>query len=479
LSRIRKSVVLLIIVLAPTGVISTAGGRVGCDQPHFPNSILNIILGEYEPAAPPPDKHGGIQSEHGSIQRDTNHILSVHPARLSADQGWSGATKPARTPPFIRHSAQRLAWLAEFDILLRSLHDGISVIAAFSDGSPGACRSDELLEALKGSSRPPPSVLTMTGRIYQEADDLLFQTKVRSAQYRDGTFRDSDKVTTYIKHQNGREFVFSAPVFEGEIVFPARFLTYRDLAQIERHYDQAARVYARKGGRRSRTIRLDSDEGFAYRIRRIDPDGWIEIVHRDGGQTVWMKTNIEVGNNLHRTFPELDFLQGLSAYMIVRSGAGATSIGHAAAVAFKAYLASAVNDPTATRSLALQIAGGAIVFSERGAKEGWRKAQKHFRRAMEVDNSNPDAINLLSVSELALCCSGDNGPSEESAVNIIGQLQDVIALRPNDPSALRNLQLFYDYLSQFSDDAFILRMNPREARDRVRKARAAIGQTDD
>jgi hypothetical protein len=152
------SVTLLLLGLATITTCATADTNTPCEAPFvFPDSAVNVLILPYELA--------------GS---------GVH----NPDAKWDGS-----------EAARDLTWALARDTVLSARYDGLGVITVLpKHATEGVvegeeCTADAIVSRLisrggedKYAPQPGQAFVIMTGLLYQEADDLFLQTKLRSVR---------------------------------------------------------------------------------------------------------------------------------------------------------------------------------------------------------------------------------------------------------------------------------------------------------
>jgi hypothetical protein len=465
-SNTLVSVFFAFVLLVSTNPPSGAGGSAPCeDTLYFSRSPLNVVLGQYE-----------LASDH-AVVRDQNEIVD----EKSVEERFENDSAA-------RETAQRLTWLINLDLFLNAHFGGFSV-AALHEGikykDEYDCSSDAILRKIMRRYRPATgkSIVFLTGQIYQEKDTILFRSQLRPGRVADGRFNERDDLVFRMARPGSAALTLAAPVLNGEVVFSPRLVSAANMKQIEQSFVKSSFTYPQKGGGKPEQIRQEQPDDYdsrgplVFSVEQIETDGWMRIGIRGTNSTRWIKSDAETSILLRQTFPELFFLQGVSAYLIARSGtlppASISNLRRSVKNSFSSYLdLSKGKDSGGQRSAALIIRGAASVAIGEATAAGWNEARAEFLEAISIDPENSTARNLAVIAELALCCANGNVPAKEVVDRITEQFQAILTRRPSDQYALKNLQLFFDYLdsSNLTPDRSYAR-----DRDQVKMVRRTLG----
>jgi hypothetical protein len=370
--------------------------------------------------------------------------------------------------------ATKIAWLTELDSWHQPTYGSLGVVAHVYQ-----CEPDDVLRGLLEPADQEggyPSIrigqvtVFVQGKIFVRDEKIFIQSRIRAfrrndrpyewAYDRDGVYRGrnlsdymlKDKFTPVLQ-----DLGFVAPIPEIDVVFAPRVLLISELAEIEKQFQRANRVYIRKSkSSKSRPIGFDNIEQMAFSIEAID-EGWMGIRNAFGdGELGYIEVSRDLSSFLHKKLPELDFLNGVLGFLRIRQAAdSATGFKQPPSDAQELTLrkleafqmAATSSDDVPARALAHALSG--VLYASRESTFG--DALNHFKQAVDLQPYNNLFHNMLGVMKARICCqqsaadlSNIDFEPRDPSVNF----SDSLSIEPNDISALRNLTTYLGRLRE-------------------------------
>jgi hypothetical protein len=347
--------------------------------------------------------------------------------------------------PRLVESARRLSYLIQLDVLANDSYGSIASILLQEERS-GTCRAGEVQDRLLGSGalQPGQAVALVWGRIYREGDDVLVQSYLRFLRVDPDDLRYADERFAVALSDPPVRLEGSLPT--QSIAFAPRRLSAERLDAIDADWRAAARLYERPDAGASARELPPADERFAYFVRKMTPDGWLEVELSQGAGHGWLKADPEVRRSLRALLPELDFIEGVIGYLSYRQAADGRGFPAPPAPwmveRIERRVSGFVGPAGEASTLALTLLGTLQAFA---TPDQLAAGLESLRAALRQQPEDGRLRNLVAMAELKQCCAESDMDSALKRVPTM--LLAGLAVDPNNADLLANLQTTYAWLA--------------------------------
>jgi hypothetical protein len=347
--------------------------------------------------------------------------------------------------PRLFETARRLSYLIQLDVLANDSYGSIASILLQEERS-GSCHAGEVQDRLLGSGalQPGQAVALVWGRIYREGDDVLVQSYLRFLRVDPDALQFTDE--RFAVALSGPPVRLEGALPTQSIAFAPRRLSAERLDGIDADWRAAARLYDRPDAGASARQLPPADERFAYFVRKMTPDGWLEVELSQGAGHGWLKADPEVGRSLRALLPELDFIEGVIGYLSYRQAADGRGFPTSPAPwmleRIERRFSGFVEPPGDASTLAFTLLGTLQAFAtpDRSAA-----GLESLRRALRQQPEDGRLRNLVAMAELKQCCAADR--ADPALKHVPPMLLGGLAVDPNNTELLANLQTTYAWLA--------------------------------
>ncbi len=347
------------------------------------------------------------------------------------------------SPVDLNGTGTQIALLLKLETLFRATaFDRWGII--LMTGTKRECDPDLIARRMMASEiRPGGRLILLWGKLYQQDDDIYVQSYVRF--FRRPAPNESAPPVQLLMEVGGKPF--SGDVSSQDLVFPPELLTRPELAAIQNNFAKSAFFYQQPNlDAARRPIPLDQfrkcmqcQDPLAFTVEARQGD-WIRVKQIDGPEE-YLLAHLEEGLSLNRRLPEVTFVQGLLGYLRYQTvspqrPAAAMKLAEDALMRY-ASREEAAREPE-TKAVALQLAG--ILDSAED-----RDPSGKFDTAFQLAPYSSDARNLAVIVEL-----NRTFHSPESKLRpreIVDDFVAAVALDPENPLVLANLQSFYELIA--------------------------------
>jgi hypothetical protein len=347
------------------------------------------------------------------------------------------------SPVDLNGTGTQIALLLKLETLFRATefdHWGIVLMT----GTKQECDPDVVGKRMMASEiHPGGRLILLWGKLYQQEDDIYVQSYLRFS--RRPMPNETGPSIQLMLRVGGKPFV--GDVSSQDLVFPPEMLSRQELFAIQNNFNKSAFFYHQPNlDADRRPIPLDQfrkcvqcEDPLAFTVEARQGD-WIRV-KQFGGPEEYLLAHIEEGLSLDRRLPEVTFMQGLLGYLRYQTPspqrpASAMKLAKDALMRY-ASREEAAREPE-TKAVALQLAG--ILDST-----GDRDPSEKFDTAFQLVPYSSDARNLAAVWSLNRAVN-----SRESKIRpreIVDDFVAAVALDPDNPLVLANLQNFYELLA--------------------------------
>lgn len=386
-------------------------------------------------------------------------VLSVHAGgRLPCDdvRVFSGAAVNALVLPY-RYSGEARGELNSAGKRLTALIQQETLFAMLKYGSVGAtelvqvgnrpCDVREVLQRVErrsgeGSLRPGHGLAIIWGRIYEEGADLYVQSYVRF-------LRVGEREAINVALPEPVSLTFTAALPAQAVALVPRRLTKDDLAAIEGRAARALVMHQDPRDTAAGRPLARGGEPLSYGV--IDAQGdWMRIRSFITGESGWVRARTDDDAwALRRLMPELAYLEGVVAYLRLRTAARVpinTDPQRLYAWMEQAfgYYERQVGQDAAPDAVGLARAMAGVVRWDRADATGAerRQAAQLFQQALEHIPESADARVLAAVTGPLL--AEPTAARDETLTKIDRGLLGAFAVDPHHRLARQNLELLYD-----------------------------------
>ena len=280
----------------------------------------------------------------------------------------------------------------------------------------------------------------MWGRIYEEAKQISMQSYIRFLRKE---VSDDFKISI-----RGRGFVGRLPA-EAVALAPRR-ISVNDVGAIQRDFENRA-VVRREPNAESpgRLIPLDLSTGqsYSYYVREVRGD-WMHIAAEGSGPSGWVRAGSEENWPSTVKLGKLDLVEAVVGYLQYRALQDGTAknvskrTAEWAERALARFEDSGVEQSPMARALGETLRAYFGVFGPSASAE---KALEHLREAVGLVPYSADVRNLELLVRLHLAYQGRMRGLKPS--DIEKDYVRAVALEPENPRVVANLENFYQLLS--------------------------------
>lgn len=410
----------------------------------------------------------GHALERGMAPCTSPFVFPESAANVVVVQYGAAAEEPGerRLMERLTETGARLGWLIKMDAWHLPTYGSLGIVAHIDPHEPESCDPVAIRRALLGQGgfagrtlRPGQVAAFVSGRIFQEGEEIFLQTEIRAFRVGDDMAPLAETLAVSLSDDQGGELAAGLPL--GSIVFPPRRLTTRDLDRVAVLYQEAGRLYdAPSPEADSRTIQLDSNGPLAFSVRGLD-EQWLEVRSEFTGLHGYLRVDPAIPHLLHARMPELDFLNGVLGFLRLRQSLAGDmgpllSVETAGSQIRRSFArfeegVQAAKDSD-QRALAAAIAGATWALNDTVA--GWRAARADFLRAIDLAPQKAAYHVLAALADARLCCAQDQ--PRAAGHDPVARLVDALARDPRNEAALRGLDAVFGYLeaSEAAGDAF-------------------------
>lgn len=347
-----------------------------------------------------------------------------------------------KSQQMLSEAGQQLSRLLQLETLFALVKYG-SVGAVELQGEPGGCQVDRILEQLTqgsgpGKLRPGHGLILLWGRIYEEGSDIYLQSYLR-----------------FLRGQTAEEFRF--PLGAGDkflaslpaqaFAFPPRRLSQEDLQQITTRFADSAmiRPHPDLNSPGKSLAAWPAWKPFAYWVTEVRGD-WMHIQAQDQSGSGWVRARLDPKAwPLRQKLPELTLLDALAGYLRFQVGkdvaevkpAPETTLGQMRET-LELYLNQTEGQSEALPQ-AVGLAAEGILRLGSGGEGAAQQTAAQFTRARNLVPQNAEARNLAVLGQWLLALQG----REVSGASLVQGLLDAVAVAPNNPQTLANLETLY------------------------------------
>jgi hypothetical protein len=348
-----------------------------------------------------------------------------------------------RSPVDLNGTGTQIALLLKLETLFRATEfDRWGII--LMTGNKQECDPDVIEKRMMGSViQPGGRLILLWGKLYQQDDDIYLQSYLRF--FRRPMPNESAPPIQLLLDVGGKPFV--GDVISQDLVFPPELLSRKELDAIQTNYDKSAFFYQEPNlGAPKKPIPLDQfrrcmqcEDPLAFTVEARQGD-WIRVKQFNGPEE-YLLAHLDEGMSLDRRLPEVTFVQGLLGHLRYQSNTpqrpvAAMKLAESALMRYTSR-EDAAREPE-TKAVALQLAG--ILDSEVKGDTGDK-----FDVAFNLVPYSSDARNLAAMWNFSRAAN-----SPESKVRpreIADDFVAAVALDPENPLVLANLQSFYELMA--------------------------------
>jgi hypothetical protein len=324
-----------------------------------------------------------------------------------------------------------------------------------------------------GGLQPGHAIVFIAARLYEEGDEIYMQTFLDFSFY-----RVSDTVSFDVRAPDSAG-AFAVEPSQRVLTFAPRRLSKDALEKLHADYLAAAVLHKDPDdSSQGEELKLQPQEPFAYVVVNAK-DGWMEVNSLLDGRRGWTRgTAGGSESTIAQALPELDIIEGTVGYLLMRVKAasgegqvrlnipvGRDRLATLTTTAMSRYLDRA-SETDSRRTLSTvrvllgtsHLSNGVVGPSDPGLE----RAEDDYRRAVELDPYNSDALQLRSLVQLSIA-SRDGGPRDPALVAAHNGLWKAAALAPEDKSVARNLQQLYRLSGARAE---VFRLNADQLRQR-------------
>lgn len=410
-----------------------------CRSPHGTTALLLCALTLLLPAV----SRGGAfaRCEHPMVFDRAAVNAVILPYRYTGD----------KRQQMLSEAGQQLTRLLQLETLFALVKYG-SIGAVELGGEPGDCQVDRILEQLtqtrgQGTLRPGHGMILLWGRIYEEGNDIYLQSYLRFLR---------GKTTEELRFPLGAEAEFLARLPAQAFAFPPRRLSQGDLQQITTRFADSAVIREQPdlNSPGKPLAAWPAWKPFAYWVKKVSGD-WMQIEAQDGSGG-WVRARLDPEAwPLRQKLPELTLLDALAGYLRFQVGQDLAEVTPAPegtleqmSQTLTLYLKQTAGELESLPQ-AVGLAAEGIVRLRSGGEKAARQAAPLFNRARSLVPQNAETRNLAVLGQWLLADQGN----EVSGASLAQGLLDAVAVAPNNPQTLANLETLYRQFQQRPDQS--------------------------
>jgi hypothetical protein len=355
----------------------------------------------------------------------------------------------------LNETGRRLSLLIQADTLLHIIPYGrvASVQLEPSPGSEAECEPSVVLEKLLGKRSsyrqigPGKGIVLTWGLLYEESGQIYLKSFATALR------RDADDAAQL---KFGKWSFLTSPSSR-VLAFPPRKIARSMLMEIEATYAKADQIYASPQAdsparplprANCSTCRPGTTQGYYVDKQQGE---WMHVrwfgVENDS-DAGWIRGQSDLGgHSLDAFMPELHFVRAAVGYLRMRMTSDETEVKRLRQIAtsdLKLYLEADAKAPSETASaVALQLRGIMQVLGG-GTPDDWKQAISDFDAAQKLLPDNAEARNTLAVGHIYE--DWLSGRQLELSKVRAQELVDTTLLKPDDATAIKNLNVYYQML---------------------------------
>lgn len=359
----------------------------------------------------------------------------------------------------LSETGHKLSRLLQLEVLFSMLKHG-NVGATELTGEPGRCDVNSVLKEImrrrpdqSGALRPGRALVILWGRIFEDGDDIYLQSYLQFFRR-----EETETMRISVKGPDERRIEFTGHLPATKITFKPRRMTRTDMKSIQDEFKRSTviRPYPDLEQKGRSLAEWPAWKRFSYRVTNVR-NNWIHIQSQEDGTRGWVRARIDPWAwPLRRKMPELAFLDAVVGYLRYQVGHQMKDVlpahpetAERVANALKVYTEFAGSRiaplPRAVGNAMLGMMRINSAQTEAERVETMRAVAPLFVEARQMIPYSAEARNLETISRLYLDFHSTVG--KENSMKLVKKLLNAVAVEPDNPSALVNLEHLYTYFT--------------------------------